>query len=169
MYQQKLATYSLNFGSITLLPKKCDVVMIQQYIAICLLNVRFKILTKVITNRIGLVVEKVIYPSQTAFLTGRHQGSPNASRLPSSHLTATAYKRHRGLTQPEPHLASLPFLNLPSGDSPPMSSITRSPLLLVESLTPATPHLANAAISFLVITYPSSPSRVKLWPSTTPS
>jgi hypothetical protein len=45
---------------------------IQDYRPICLLNVSFKILTKVITTRIGLVVEKVIRPSQMAFLTGRH-------------------------------------------------------------------------------------------------
>jgi hypothetical protein len=34
--------------------------------------VSFKILTKVITTRIGLVAEKVIRPSQMAFLTGCH-------------------------------------------------------------------------------------------------
>jgi hypothetical protein len=68
MYQQKLATYSLNFGSITLLQEKRDVVKIQDYRSICQLNVSFKILTKVITNRIGLVAEKVICPSQTTLI-----------------------------------------------------------------------------------------------------
>ena len=45
--------------------------MIQQYRPICLLNVSFKIFTKVLTNRINLVAQKVIRSSQTAFLPGR--------------------------------------------------------------------------------------------------
>jgi hypothetical protein len=81
MYQQNLATYSLNFRSITHLPKKCDVVKIQDYRPICLLNVSFKILTKVITNRIGLVAEKVIHPSQMTFLTGRKWKGSNKCSL----------------------------------------------------------------------------------------
>ena len=38
----------------------------------CLLNVSFKIFTKVLTNRLSLVANKVIRPSQTAFIPGRH-------------------------------------------------------------------------------------------------
>ena len=45
--------------------------MIQQYRPICLLNVSFKIFTKVLINRIHLVAHKVIRSSQTAFLPGR--------------------------------------------------------------------------------------------------
>ena len=41
----------LNFGVISLLPKKEDARQIQQYRPICLLNVSFKIFTKVGTNR----------------------------------------------------------------------------------------------------------------------
>jgi hypothetical protein len=63
MYQQNLATYNLNFGSITLLPKKCDAIKIQDYKPIYLFNVSLKILAKVITNKIGLVTEKVICTS----------------------------------------------------------------------------------------------------------
>jgi mannosylglycoprotein endo-beta-mannosidase len=39
--------FKLNFGIITLLPKKDNAVQIQQYRPICLLNVSFKIFTKV--------------------------------------------------------------------------------------------------------------------------
>jgi hypothetical protein len=46
--------------------------MIQQYRPICLLNVSFMIFTKVLTNTINLVAEKVIGSSQTAFLPGRN-------------------------------------------------------------------------------------------------
>ena len=67
-----LPLYKLNFGVITLIPKKQDAVQIQQYRPICLLNVSFKIFTKVGTNRITQIAHKVIRPTQTAFMPGRH-------------------------------------------------------------------------------------------------
>jgi len=70
-HQGTLPLHCLNFGVITLLPKKAEATMIQQYRLICLLNVSFKIFTKVLTNRINLVAQKVIRSSQTAFLPGR--------------------------------------------------------------------------------------------------
>ena len=50
-----LPLYSLNFGTIILLPKCREAVKIQQYRPICLLNVSFKIFTKVATNRLTSV------------------------------------------------------------------------------------------------------------------
>ena len=47
-----LPLYSLNFGTIFLLPKCKEAIKIQQYRPICLLHVSFKIFTKVATNRI---------------------------------------------------------------------------------------------------------------------
>jgi hypothetical protein len=67
-----LSLYKLNFGVITLLPKKEDVSRIEQYISICLLNVSFKIFTKVGTNRATVIVHKVIRPTQSAFIPGRN-------------------------------------------------------------------------------------------------
>ena len=67
-----LPLYKLNFGVITLLPKKEGAVQIQQYRPICLLNVSFKIFMKVGTNRITQIAHKVIRPTQTAFMLGRH-------------------------------------------------------------------------------------------------
>ena len=55
-----------------MLPKCNDAKQIQQYIPICLLNVSFKIFTKVAKNRIVKVAQKVIRPSQIAFLPGRN-------------------------------------------------------------------------------------------------
>ena len=63
---------SLNFGMIILLPKCSEAIKIQQYRPICLLNVSFKIVTKVATNRLYNVVQKVISSSQTVFLPGRN-------------------------------------------------------------------------------------------------
>ena len=71
-YEGNLPLHSLNFGTIILLPKKKDAKVIQQYRPICLLNVSFKIFTKVATNRLSTVARKIIRPTQTAFLPGRN-------------------------------------------------------------------------------------------------
>ena len=70
--QGKLSLFKLNFGVITLLPKKDNAVQIQQYRPICLLNVSLKIFTKVGTNRITKISQKIIRPTQSAFMSGRH-------------------------------------------------------------------------------------------------
>jgi hypothetical protein len=70
LQQGDLQLYKLNFGVITLLPKKEDAFQIQQYRPICLLNVSFKIFTKVGTNRITGIAHKVIKPTQSTFMPG---------------------------------------------------------------------------------------------------
>jgi hypothetical protein len=65
-----LPVHSLNFGVITLIHKKCNAIRVQEYRPICLLNVSFKIITKVLTNIIGMVADRIIKPSQTTFLFG---------------------------------------------------------------------------------------------------
>jgi hypothetical protein len=67
-----LSLFSLNFGTIMLLPKQKEATQIQQYCPICMLNVSFKIFTKVLANRLALVAKKVIQPSQSAFMKGRN-------------------------------------------------------------------------------------------------
>ena len=71
-HKGELPLYSLNFGTIILLPKCKEAIKIQQYRPICLLNVSFKIFTKVATNRISVVAQKVISPTQTTFLPSRN-------------------------------------------------------------------------------------------------
>lgn len=71
-HKGELPLHSLNFGIITLLPKQNEARMIQQYRPICLLNVSFKVFTKVMANRVALVAQKVVRPSQSAFLPGRN-------------------------------------------------------------------------------------------------
>jgi hypothetical protein len=68
----QLELFCLNFGEIILLPKVNEVDRIQQYRPICLLNVSFKIFTKVATIRLNTVADVVIRPSQTAFMQGRN-------------------------------------------------------------------------------------------------
>jgi hypothetical protein len=67
-----LPLFHLNYGTIILLPKKENAIQIQQFRPICLLNVCFKIFTKVGTNRISKIAENIVKPTQTAFMPGRH-------------------------------------------------------------------------------------------------
>jgi hypothetical protein len=55
-----------------LLPKQKEVTHINQFRPICLLNVSFKIFTKVAVNRLIGIAEELIRPSQTAFMPGRN-------------------------------------------------------------------------------------------------
>ena len=71
-HQGNLPLNRLNFGTTILLPKKKDAKVIRQYMPICLLNVSFKIFTKVATNRLSTIAQKIIRPTQTAFLPGRN-------------------------------------------------------------------------------------------------
>ena len=71
-HRGSLPLHSLNFGTIILLPKSTNARKIQQYRPICLLNVSFKIFTKVATNRIMKVAQRILKPTQTAFLPGRN-------------------------------------------------------------------------------------------------
>ena len=72
LHSSDLPLFNLNFGVITLLPKTQDASKIQQYKPICLLNVSFKIFTKVATIRINSVAEDLISSTQTAFMRGRN-------------------------------------------------------------------------------------------------
>lgn len=60
--------WRLNYGVITLIPKVTYANTIKQYRPICLLNVCFKLLTKILNNRLTRIAEKIISPSQTAFI-----------------------------------------------------------------------------------------------------
>ena len=71
-HKEDLNLYSLNFGIITLIPKIHEATKIQQYRPICVLNVSFKIFTKVGTNRLNKVAQSVVSPTQTAFMPGRN-------------------------------------------------------------------------------------------------
>jgi len=71
-HKEELNLFSLNFEIITLIPKSLEATKIQQYRPICVLNVSFKIFTKVGTNRLNKVAQTVVSPTQTAFMQGRN-------------------------------------------------------------------------------------------------
>ena len=56
----QLELFRLNFGEIILLPKINEAERIQQYRPICLLNVSFKMFTKVATIRLNSVADHVV-------------------------------------------------------------------------------------------------------------
>ena len=68
---QKINIDRFNYGVVTLVPKGANVDRIQKYIPICLLNVVFKIITKMLVNRLTPVIQKVIKVTQTALLKDR--------------------------------------------------------------------------------------------------
>jgi hypothetical protein len=67
-YAEKLDIQHLNFGVITLIPKIKEASNIRQYRPICLLNVDFKVFTKVLTNRLSLVAKEAIGGNHTSFI-----------------------------------------------------------------------------------------------------
>jgi hypothetical protein len=72
LHSGQLKLFHLNFGEIILLPKIKEAERIQQYRLIYLLNVSFKIFTKVATIRLNTVANHVVCPSQTTFMKGRN-------------------------------------------------------------------------------------------------
>jgi hypothetical protein len=62
----------LNFGVITLVPKVKEANCIKQYRPICLLNIDYKCFTKVLTNRLVSVAQRVVGKNQTDFIKGRN-------------------------------------------------------------------------------------------------
>ena len=60
----------LNYGVITLIPKVEEANNVKLFHQICLLNVSFKIFTKLIMVRLAIVADKIISLNQTAFIEG---------------------------------------------------------------------------------------------------
>ena len=71
-FNGQLELFHLNFGMITLLPKKEEAVRIEQFRTICLMNLSFKIFMKVGTNRLTRITHSMVQPSETTFMPGRH-------------------------------------------------------------------------------------------------
>ena len=63
LYDNNLDIDSLNYGVISLLPKRSDVDRIQKYRSVCLLNVPFKIFTKISMNRLIAIIKGVVRAS----------------------------------------------------------------------------------------------------------
>ena len=70
-YLGNLDISRLNYGVITLIPKIKEANNVRQFRPICLLNVSFKIFSKLLMDRLTGVARKIISTSQSAFIKGR--------------------------------------------------------------------------------------------------
>ena len=70
-FEQKKFVRSLNATFLVMIPKKGNIEDIKDYRPISLLGGPYKILAKVLANRLRRVIDKVVSPSQNAFVEGR--------------------------------------------------------------------------------------------------
>jgi hypothetical protein len=70
-YDQGTFAYSLNATFVTLIPKKRNAVNIRDFRPISLIGSIYKILSKVLANRLRKVLDGLIFESQNAFVGGR--------------------------------------------------------------------------------------------------
>jgi hypothetical protein len=71
-YAGTLNIERLNYGLVTLIPKVPNAADIKAFRPICLLNVYYKIITKVLTNRLASCINKVVSESQYGFIKGKY-------------------------------------------------------------------------------------------------
>jgi hypothetical protein len=71
-YAGTLNIERLNYGVVTLIPKVPNVDDIKAFRPICLLNVCYKIITKVLTNRLANCITNVISDCQYGFIKGKY-------------------------------------------------------------------------------------------------
>ena len=70
-FEQKKFVRSLNATFLVMIPKKGNIEDIKDYRPISVLGGLYKILAKVLANRLRRVIDKVVSPSQNAFVEGR--------------------------------------------------------------------------------------------------
>jgi hypothetical protein len=70
-FDDNLDLYRLNFAMITLIPKENEARSMKKFRPISLLNCSFKIFTKVLTNRLAKIIDRLISYHQSAFIRGR--------------------------------------------------------------------------------------------------
>lgn len=71
-FEGDLDLFGFNFAMITLIPKENDAKTMEKFRPISLLNCCFKIFTKVLTNRLALIIGRLIFEFQSAFVRGRY-------------------------------------------------------------------------------------------------
>jgi hypothetical protein len=69
-YNGKLDLYRLNFALITVIPKEKDARAMNKFRHISLLNCSYKIFTRVLTSRVGQVIDRLVASNQTTFIKG---------------------------------------------------------------------------------------------------
>ena len=70
-YERGTFATSLNASYLTLIPKKSKAVELKDFRPISLVRGMYKIIAKVLANRLPMVLYKLVSPSQNAFVQGR--------------------------------------------------------------------------------------------------
>ena len=71
-HQGTLDIRRLNYAVLTLVPKEPDASTMKKFRPISLLNCSFKIFTKVLTNRLSSILDRLVSSNQSAFIMGRY-------------------------------------------------------------------------------------------------
>jgi hypothetical protein len=71
-FHGRLDLYRPNFALIAIIPKEKDAWTMNKFRPISLLNYSYKFFTKVLTNRIGVIVDRLVASNQTVFIKGRY-------------------------------------------------------------------------------------------------
>lgn len=71
-FKDGLDLYRLNFAMITLIPKENEARTMNKFRPISLLNCVLNFFTKVLTNRLALIIGRLISDCQSAFVRGRY-------------------------------------------------------------------------------------------------
>lgn len=71
-YLGQLRIERMKYGVITLIPQVKEANTIKHYRPICLLNVCFKIFTRMLVGRLTLIGRRIISENQSAFIKGRY-------------------------------------------------------------------------------------------------
>jgi hypothetical protein len=71
-WDNNLDNKRLNYGVITVVPKLKEADSIRQFRPICLLNVDYKWFTKVLTNSMVPMAQRIIGKNQSSFIKGRN-------------------------------------------------------------------------------------------------
>jgi Reverse transcriptase (RNA-dependent DNA polymerase) len=71
-YDNSLKVAKLNHVMLCLIPKEFNASRIQKYRPISLVDCSYKIISKILTNRLARVMDRIVDPAQAAFIKGRY-------------------------------------------------------------------------------------------------
>lgn len=71
-HKGRLDLYRLNCALVTLIPKVGEATNMKQFRPISLLNCSFKTFSKILTIRMSSIVQRIVGPTQSAFIKGRY-------------------------------------------------------------------------------------------------
>ena len=71
-FEQGRIAHGFNANTVALIPKKPGADRISDFRPIAMANFAFKIITKILSDRLGGIASRILSPEQTGFVRGRH-------------------------------------------------------------------------------------------------